>query len=53
MEMNTYTDCYIVAKGTHKRSRIELTVEPNIFYSKICQPFLQALIGMMNTQKLF
>ena len=48
MEINTRTDCNIVAKG-----RIELTVEPSKFYSKICQPFLQSLIGMMNTQKLF
>ena len=40
MEMNTCTDCSIVAKGTHKMARIELTVEPNKFYSKICQPFL-------------
>ena len=48
MEINTRTDCNIVAKG-----RIELTVEPSKFYSKICQPFLQSLIGVMNTQKLF
>ena len=53
MEMNTRTDCNIVAKGTHKRARIELTIETNKFYSKICQPFLQALIRTMNTQKLF
>ena len=53
MEMNTRTDCNIVAKGTRKRARIELIVEPNKFYSKICQLFLQALIGMMNTQNLF
>ena len=53
MEMNTCTDCNIVAKGTHKRARVELTVEPNKFYLKICRPFLQSLIDMMNTQKLF
>ena len=40
MEMNTRTDCSIVAKGTHKMARIELTVEPNKFYLKTCQPFL-------------
>ena len=45
MEMNTRTDCNIAAKGTRKRVKIELTVEPNKFYSKLCQPFLQALIG--------
>ena len=35
MEMNTCTDCNIVAKGTRKRARIECTVEPNKFYLKI------------------
>ena len=53
MEMSTCTNCNIVVKGTPKRARIELTVEPNIFYSKICQLFLQILIGMLNTQNLF
>ena len=32
MEMNTSTDCNIVTKGTRKRARIELTVEPKKFY---------------------
>ena len=31
---------------------IELTEQPNKFDLKICQPFLQVLIGMMNTRKL-
>ena len=53
MEMNTSTNCNIVAKGTRKGARIELNVEPNKFYSKICQPFLRALIDMTNNQKLF
>ena len=53
MKMNTHTDCNVVPKGACKRARIELIVEPNKFFSKICQPFLQSLIGMMNTQKLF
>ena len=39
MEMNSRTGCNIVAKGTRKRDTIELTVEPNKFYSKICQPY--------------
>ena len=49
--MNTHTDCNIVAKGTRKRARIELSVETNKLYLKICQP--KALTGMLNTQKLF
>ena len=53
MEINTRWDYNIVAKGTCKRARIELTVEPNKFSLKICQPFVQTIIGMMNTQKLF
>ena len=52
MEMNIHTDYNIVAKRTHRMARIGLTVKPNIFYSKICQPFFQALIGMLNAQKL-
>ena len=52
MEINTRTGCNIVAKGTRKRAKIELTVEPNKLYLEIYQPFLQFLIGMMNTQKL-
>ena len=51
MKMNTHTDCNIVAKGTRKRARIELSVETNKLYLKICQP--KALTGMLNTQKLF
>ena len=51
MKMNTHTDCNIAAKGTRKRARIELSVETNKLYLKICQP--KALTGMLNTQKLF
>ena len=50
-KMNTHTDCNIVAKGTRKRARIELSVEANKLYLKICQS--KAIIGMLNTQKLF
>ena len=39
MEMNTCTDCNIVAKVALKRARIDLTVKPNKFSLKICQPF--------------
>ena len=49
MKRNTRTDCNVKAKSTGKRARIVPTVEPNKYYSKICQPFLQALINMMNT----
>ena len=52
MEMSTHTHCNTVAKGSLMKARIELTVESNKFYLKICQRFLQALIGMLNTQKL-
>ena len=31
MKMNTRTGCNIVAKGTPKMTRIELTIEPNKF----------------------
>ena len=52
MELNIRTDCNIVAKGTCKRARVEFAVEPKKLYLKICQQFLQALLGMLNTQKL-
>ena len=47
IKTNTHIDCNIVAKGTRKRAKIELTVEPNKSYSKICQRFIQVLIGML------
>ena len=53
MEMNTHTDFNIVAKGTQKRARIDLQIQFEFHLRNFCQPFLQALIGMMNTQKLF
>ena len=52
MEINIQTDYNIVAKGTHRAARIELTVRPNKFYCKVCQPFLQGFIGTLSTQKL-
>ena len=53
MEMNTHTDFNIVAKGTWKRARIDLQIQFEFHLRNFCQPFLQALIGMVNTQKLF
>ena len=32
MEMNAHTDYNIIAKGTYKRARNELTFEPNKLY---------------------